>query len=208
MRATVPLRIWPYSIALFAGVLLLLLLVRILPGDRRDHTIAAQTRVFLDAPLPQGNLRILALGSSLLWAATPQPMQMQQQALPGIAWLRMTKGGGGSGYLQESIAALKRHPPDVLVIEENLLLPDTGDVLMDQLRQDLSQLGKRTVSLLSGARLSPPISAYWERNDQDGPFLCLSDRIRTTPDQLHSQVNMLQKIYMDAQFDKDLLGTL
>lgn len=203
-----PLRVWLYSALLAVGIIVSLMLYRYLPGDRRDNTIAAHTQRFLDTPVPYGQLRVLGLGSSLFWAATPQTMDVQQAAMPGIAWLRLTKGGAGMGHLQTALEAFGRHPPDVLVIEENLLLPDTGNLLMDQLREEIWFLGKKAIAASSAGKLGPPVNDYWERNDQDGEFSCASILARTTPEQIQRHVDTLQAMYMRASFDEQLITTL
>ena len=208
MAKVPPLRIWLYSAAFAVLVIALLTLYRYLPGDRRDNTIAAQSKTFLEKPVPQDQLRVLGLGSSLFLAATPQPMDVQQRALPGIAWLRLTKGGAGMGPLQMALEAIEHAPPDVLVIEENLLLPDTGNVFMDQLREDVWHLGKKAISALSVGRLGAPVAAYWERNDQDGEFSCATILTRTPLEQLQRHLDVLQKMYLRASFDEQLMTTL
>lgn len=80
MAAAPPLRVILSGLALAVGFIVLLALYRMLPGDRHDNTIAGQTQRFLDAPADAGKLRVIALGSSLLWAATPQPASVQRAA--------------------------------------------------------------------------------------------------------------------------------
>ena len=207
MASAPPLRIWLYSAALAAGVVGLFMLLRHLPGNRYDNTIAGQTQTFLDAPSTEGKLRVLALGSSLLRAATPQPASMQQAAMPNIAWMRLTKGGGGIGYLQSSLALLGSHPPDVLVLEQNLLLPDDGNMEMDQLREDVWHLTKQAAALFTAGKLTPP-PPYWERTDQDLEFSCGPEHTKLTARQIHQHSVDLQNMYRHAAFDAALITNI
>lgn len=208
MATVPPLRIFLYSMAMVVGIVTLLALYRNLPGDRRDNTIAGQTQRFLGAPHDPEKVRVIALGSSLLWAATPQATSVQEKSMPEIAWMRMTKTGTGLGHLRASLEMIERYRPDVLVLEENMLLPDSGHTLMDTLRQEAGHFVKKTFSLLSASQFSSPIPAYWERNDQERNFYCNSTVTRLTPAQMDVHVIELQKMYLDAALDPSLITWL
>ncbi|AQR68016.1 hypothetical protein BZG29_06340 [Janthinobacterium sp. LM6] len=170
MASAPPLRIWLYSAVLMASVLALLALLRWAPWRAPDYAIANHTRQFLAAPPSGGKVRVLGLGSSLLWAATPPALV--PIALPGIDWMRMTKPGPGIGYLEPSLDIIDRNPPDILVIDENILLPDQDNVIMDQLRQDFILESKGLAFRLAGdVRLAPP-QAYAALVDQREAFAC------------------------------------
>lgn len=202
-----PLHIWLYSVLLAAGVLALLILARNIPGARYDNTIAGQTQTFLSTPSLDGKKRVLGFGSSLLWAATSPTSGEQQAPLHNIAWMRMTKGGPGMGYLQAGLDMVNKHPPDVLVIEGNLLLPGDENMFMDQLREDLWHLSKQTVSFFTARRFPPPPS-YWERNDQERAFPCISNMLGVTEPQIRQHIEELQNLYQHAQFDTALISNL
>ncbi|MGK5060712.1 hypothetical protein ACQ4WY_27630 [Janthinobacterium sp. LB2P49] len=208
MTAAPPLRVILSGVALAAGFIALLALYRHLPGDRRDNTVAGQALRFLAAPADVGKLRVIALGSSLLWAATPQPANLQRASMQDIDWLRMTKGGAGLGPLQESLEVIERHRPDVLLLDENMLLPDTGNVLMDPLREETWHFAKKTVAFLSAGKLTSPIASDWERNDQERHFSCASNLVRLTEAQKHKHAVELQDMYRRAAFDTGLIARL
>ena len=171
MASAPPLRIWLYSALLVMGVMVPLALQRWSPWRGPDHAIADHTRQFLASPTTEGKLRVLGLGSSVLWAATPPaPAQM---ALPGIDWMRMTKPGTGMGYLEPSLEIIEHNPPDVLIIEANLLLPDQNDTTMDELRQDFMLATKTMIDRITGnAGLVVPPQAYVALVDQREPAQC------------------------------------
>lgn len=202
-----PLRVWLYSAALLAGVIGLCMLLRHMPGPRYDNTIASQTQTFLATPSSGEKLRVLALGSSLLRAATPEVASVQRAAMPDIAWMRMTKGGGGMGYLQASLATLVSRPPDVLILEQNLLLPDDGNMAMDELREDAWHFAKQTVSLLTAGKFSSP-PPYWERNDQELAFTCGPEQRTFSVAQMRQHAVSLQDLYRQSTFDAALISNV
>lgn len=171
MASAPPLRIWLYSTLLVTGMIATLALQHWAPWQEPDHAIADHTRQFLEAPPTDGTLRILGLGSSLLWAATP-PVPAQA-ALPGIDWMRMTKPGAGLGYLEPSLEIIHRNPPDILIIEANLLLPDQDDATMDKLRQDFMLAVKtRAYQIIGNEEIVTPPQAYVPLVDQGEPAQC------------------------------------
>ncbi|WP_332860802.1 hypothetical protein [Janthinobacterium svalbardensis] len=171
MASAPPLRIWLYSALLVMGVMVPLALQRWSPWRGPDHAIADHTRQFLATPLSDGKVRVLGLGSSLLWAATPPVLT--QVAMPGIDWMRMTKPGAGIGYLEPSLEIIEHNPPDVLIIEANLLLPDQNDTTMDELRQDFMLATKTMIyRIIGNAGLVVPPQAYVALVDQREPAQC------------------------------------
>lgn len=208
MTAAPPLRVVLYGVALAVGFIALLALYRTLPGERRDNTIAGQTQRFLDAPADAGKLRVIALGSSLLWAATPQPATLQREVMPDIYLLRMTKGGAGLGALQASLDVIERHRPDLLIIDENMLLPDTGNAIMDPLREEAWHLAKKTVALLTRGKHGSLAPAYWEQNDQVLPYACQSDQAKLTEAIMRIHIVDLQDLYQHATFDTGLIARI
>lgn len=207
MANALPLRIWPCSVALAVGLVGLCMLLRHVPGPRYDNTIAGQTKTFLDTPRPEGKWRVLALGSSLLHAATPQTASVQRAELPDIAWMRMTKGGAGIGYLQSSLATLGSRPPEVLVLEQNLFLPDDSNATMDQLREDVWHWAKQAVSFLTAGKLASP-PPYWERNDQELAFTCGPELRKLSASQIRQHAAELQNLYRQGTFDAALINNI
>lgn len=207
MAVAPPLRVVVAGVAVAVGFIALLALYRTLPGDRRDNTVAGQTQHFLGAPADAGKLRVIALGSSLLWAATPQPANLQRASMPDIEWLRMTKGGAGLGHLQASLEMIERYRPEVLVIDENMLLPDTGS-MMDPLREEAWHFAKKAVAFLSAGKRTSPTPTYWEHNDQDLPFSCPSALVKLTEAQKRMHAVELQDVYRHAVFDSTLIARL
>ena len=169
MASAPPLRIWLYSAVLATGVLALLTLMRWAPWRAPDMAIALHTQQFLAAPAAPGNVRVLALGSSLLWASTP-PGQLS--VIPGIEWMRMTKPGTGIGYLKPSLEEIAHFPPDVLVIDENLLAPEPNGVLAEALRQDFILTIKGWAYRLTGQQWFAPGPQYVALLDQHAAFPC------------------------------------
>lgn len=208
MAAAPPLRVILSGLALAVGFIVLLALYRHLPGDRRDNTVAGQAQRFLGAPADAGKLRVIALGSSLLWAGTPQLVSLQRAAMPDIDWLRMTKGGAGLGSLQASLEVIERHRPDMLVLDENMLLPDSGNRLMDPLREEAWHVAKKTVAFLSAGKLASTVATYWERNDQEREFSCVSNLVRLTEEQKRTHAVELQDLYRSAALDTRLIARL
>lgn len=202
MASAPPLRVWLYSALLVMGVMIPLALQRWSPWREPDHAIADHTRQFLDAPSTDGKLRVLGLGSSLLWAATP-PAQAQV-ALPGIDWMRLTKPGTGMGYLLPSLDIIDRHPPDILVIDENLLLPDQDNVIMDELRQNFILASKGlTFQLTENVQLAPP-QAYVALLDQREPFECATFPAHTQRRETLKNAANLQLVFNNATINRQL----
>lgn len=201
-----PLRIWLYSAALTICLLGLIGMPRHAPWLKRKDVIASHTQAFLGRPPAEGQLRILGLGSSLLWAATPK--STEDSHTPGIEWMRMTKSGTGMGSLQSSFPAITDNPPDVLVIEDNLLLPETGNPAIDLLREDGWLYIRQIGSSLSGGLLSSPIPAFQALYDQEHAFICPLALFKISEEQLSQHVNHQPNLYANASLDAKLLVTL
>ena len=195
MASAPPLRVWLYSALLATSITALVTLQYWSPWRKPDHAVADHTREFLDAPA-DGKVRVLGLGSSLLWAATPPGLT--PAALPGIDWMRLTKPGTGVGYLEPSLDLIDRHPPDVLIVEENILLQDPDNVIMDQLRQNFISASKGLVFQLTGnARLAPP-QAYVALVDQRESFACATVPSHIRRREMLKNAAAIQLIFNDA----------
>jgi hypothetical protein len=171
MASTPPLRIWLCSALLAVSVVALLALQRHAPWlePKPEPVISKHTQRFLASAYgDETPIRVLGLGSSLLWAATPPATMDEIALLPGISWMRMTKPGTGLGALQASLMPIESKPPNVLVIEENLLFADS--TATDQLRDDLSLLMRNAAYKVTAQARFVPQRAYVELADQKEPL--------------------------------------
>ena len=171
MAPLLPLRIWPYSALLAMSVVALLALQRHAPWleSKPEPAITRHAQRFLASAYGgETPIRVLGLGSSLLWAATPPATMDEIALLPGISWMRMTKPGTGLGALQASLMPIESKPPNVLVIEENLLFADS--TATDQLRDDLSLLMRNAAYKVTAQARFAPQRAYVELADQKEPL--------------------------------------
>lgn len=201
MASAPPLRVWLYSALLATSITALVTLQYWSPWRKPDHAVADHTREFLGAPA-DGKVRVLGLGSSLLWAATPPGPT--PATLPGIDWMRMTKPGTGMGYLIPSLDIIDRHPPDTLVIDENLLLPDQDNVIMDELRQNFILASKGLAFQLTGnVQLAPP-QAYVALLDQREPFECTTFPAHTRRRETLKNAANLQLVFNNAAINRQL----
>lgn len=171
MAPLLPLRIWPYSALLAMSVVALLALQRHAPWleSKPEPAITRHTQRFLASAYGgETPIRVLGLGSSLLWAATPPATMDEIALLPGISWMRMTKSGTGLGALQASLIPIESNPPNVLIIEENLLFAD--NTVTDQLRDDLHLLLRNVAYKVTAQARFAPQRAYVELADQKEPL--------------------------------------
>lgn len=199
MAAFPPLQVWGYSVALAAGTVGLFAWLTWIPADVQGNAVAMYTRQFLDEQAH--NVRVIGIGSSLLWAATPPAIQPK---LKGLAWMRLTKPGPGLGYLQASVDLMEQHPPDILVIEQNLLLPDVDNMGMTQLRQELALRIIDGASKLVGRSDGTPAQAYLPLVDQRESFQC-----KLAPSHLRSKKTLeLQTLFTSGTVDRPLSSKL
>lgn len=198
-----PLRVWLYGLFFAAAVLALLMPLRQLVEKKTGETLAVDVQQFLSAPRAQGDVRVLGLGSSLLRAATPAA---NYQHLQGPRWRRLTKSYVGLGHLDVVLQSIVQQPPDVLVIDTNLLLP--SDTLMEDLRDTLADAPKNAVYAVM-ARMGR--GAPWSEQvlqQQDAPFRCVA----VAPERLQQQrailVPLQQAELSRAAVDTVLAGKL
>lgn len=169
MATAPPLRIWLYGLLLAVAVMALLIPLRQLVERKTGEALAGEVQQYLSAPRPrgQGHVRVLALGSSLLRAATPS---VNYQSLHGVEWLRLTKSYVGFGYLGNVLESIDKQPPDVLVIDTNLLLPT--ETLVDDLRDTLALAPINAgYALMEQAGWGAP----WSKRvlqQQEAPYVC------------------------------------
>ncbi|WP_156368501.1 hypothetical protein [Duganella sp. Leaf61] len=168
MAKVLPLRIWLYSVVLVAAVMAVAALYYRSARQEAGAAAAGQVQHFLADHPDRPGVRVVALGSSLLWAATPPG---QYEKLEGMDWLRITKSGSSMGYLHAVLDVLDRHPPGILVIDTNLLLPTTPDVILEEMRYAVATMLKAQVAKLV-ARGGPGTATGMRLNDQVTMFPC------------------------------------
>jgi hypothetical protein len=108
----------------------------------RQQAIAAFAAQALAAPRRPGELRVLGLGTSLLWAATPPGQFDPQRRHPRLHWMRLVKSGMGMGELTQSLAPIEHAPPDILVIEKGLLFVEEDKSRNRQAQIDVKRMLK------------------------------------------------------------------
>lgn len=169
MATAPPLRIWLYGLLLAGTVLALLIPLHQLVERKTGEALAGGVQQFLSAPHLRGqrDIRVLALGSSLLRAATPS---VNYQSLHGVQWLRLAKSHVGFGHLGIVLESISKQPPDVLVVDTNLLLP--SETLVDDLRDTLASVHKNAgYALMEQAGRG----ASWSERvlqQAQGPYAC------------------------------------
>lgn len=205
MASAPPLRIWLYSAALVAGVLALQGWSYCKSSREPRKAIAMHTQQFLDARPAQDSLRVLALGSSLLWAGTP-PGGMP--AIPGVTWMRMTKPGIGLGYLAPSLEEIEHSPPDVLVIEENLLARAQSNAAMDEMRIDFFLASKKLAYRLIGQEWIPTAQQYLALLDQNASFQCNEIAPQILAREISKHGAEIQQLFSYATVDQELANQL
>lgn len=198
MASAPPLRIWVYSAALAASVLAL---SRWAPWREPDMAIAHYTQQFLAAPAAPGSLRVVALGSSLLWASTP-PGQLS--TIPGIGWTRMTKLGTGIGNLRPSLEVIEHFPPDVLIIEENLLAPEPDGIWAEALRQDFVLQIKGWAYRLTGQQWLAPLQQDLALYDQHAAFQCSAMTPATLQREIAARQANIKNWFSKGLIDREL----
>lgn len=157
MAKVLPLRVWLYSMVLVAAVMLVAALYYRSARQEAGAVAAEQVQRFLADHPDRPGVRVVALGSSLLWAATPPG---QYDKLEGMDWLRITKSGGSMGYLHAVLDVLDRHPPGILVIDTNLLLPTNPDVILEEMRYAFASMLKAPVATATGIRLNDQVTMF------------------------------------------------
>lgn len=169
MSRSPPLYIWLCSATLAAAVVGAFAAMHWSSTHTPDNAVALHAKQFLDAKAQQAPMRVLGLGSSLLWAATPPGWQPKMQ---DIAWMRMTKPGPGLGYLQPALEMAEHNRPDVLVIEQNLLLPEVEESEMDKIRKEFLVITRNWANRLAGSAWITPAQAYLPLADQREQLVC------------------------------------
>lgn len=163
-----PLMVW---IALAALAVAGLLFLRYYSSSR-EADFASQLADSVDAMLADaipGEVRVLGMGSSLLRAAAPAAWTLSSDASAPMRWRRITKGSLGLGHLGAAFALVERTPPDILVIEKNLLMDVVAQAPMFTMRKDASHRWRKWLSTLD-RRFDPTRPL---RNDQVSNTPCV-----------------------------------
>lgn len=143
-----PLTVWMAGAALAIAAVLLLLSFPS-PEQAVAVFLADHTRGAL-AQGARGDVQVIGMGSSLLHAATPSNERHIGDATGALHWARITKSNLGLGYLGSSFGLIEGAPPDVLVIEKNLLMEAAETDAMRSRRMDAMYTLKRLLSKLDG----------------------------------------------------------
>ncbi|MFM2088543.1 MAG: hypothetical protein RLZZ237_3412 [Pseudomonadota bacterium] len=206
MRHAPPLWVWPLGAGLTASTALLLLLwvnhstpPKIEPSSRA----AAYARQVLDAPRTPGNIHVLGMGSSLLMAATPPAYQTASH----LHWSRLSNPGLGMDFLGASLAPVEQHPPDILVIEKNLLLVDPQHQAMGRLRVKVA-MGLKKIAAIATPSVIPADTMTTVLEQQNGNFSCEQLPKPANGLDFKNYVHFLNKSYSSLQVDPSLSSAL
>ncbi|MFZ4876360.1 hypothetical protein ACL9RI_14870 [Janthinobacterium sp. Mn2066] len=207
MRPVPPLWVWPLGTGLAAGVALLMLLWvnhATRPAIEPSGRAAAYARQVLDLPRVPGNIRVLGMGSSLLVAATPPPAY---QTASHLRWNRLSNPGLGMDFLGPSLPEVEQHPPDILVIEKNLLLVDPQHQMMGRLRSNVA-LGLKKIAAIAIPSLiqSEPMLEVLQR--QDEKIFCEQLPKQNNAIDFKNYIHFLNIIYNSLQVDPTLSSAL
>ncbi|MET0323029.1 MAG: hypothetical protein ABW069_20085 [Duganella sp.] len=163
-----PLRVWCFSLMLAAGLLGLVALYAMTTMQEAGVAAAAHVQRFLADHRNSKRVRVVGLGSSLLWAATPPGRYLD---LPDIDWIRITKRGGSIGHLHAVMDMLDHQPPEIVVIDTNLLLPFSPDMFEEEMRYAFTHLAGAAAAPLM-VRMGLPNPVARPPSDQETSFPC------------------------------------
>lgn len=171
--------------------------------------LALYARQFLASTHTAGEARIMALGSSLLWAATPAADSTAAAAQQQLRWMRLSRGGAGLGYLGSALAEIERDPPQILLIEGNLLMPLQGSQFNDELRNDtMLTLKKIAASLLPWQQTATLASTLELPYDQSHDLSCDAHSIGSGAQAQAQHADVLLRLYQAARPDTALAARL
>ena len=196
-----PLLVWLLSAALVA-VLVTIACFHSQTMDLEERRIAtAHALHILSAPHAGAETRMLAIGSSLLWAASPANYRLQLPPNRYLSWSRTIKNGFGLGPVGLILPIVEQYPPDVLVVETNLLLPNESPMALARLTVNVT-----LKNWLAKAAPRDPLQP--ERAIQPEDFVCPRQ-----PDDPHGKlrangVKYLRSSYQAMQIEPELLAAL
>lgn len=136
----------------------------------------------------RADTRVIGLGSSLLLMATPSRARGQDPAQGEMNWARITKYGWGLGSLDPSLALLEHTPPDILVIDSNLLMRD-AETTLDMLRANVATAA-RSMATLIGASPDPHLRDQRAEQTQDRPCLHLANPTEAALTRYQQTINL------------------
>ncbi len=209
MRRTPPLWVWALSPGLAAGAALLLVLStdhNKLPEQQEANIAAAYAKQVLDAPRAPGDIRVLGIGSSLLMAATPPTGHTASH----LRWKRLSNPGLGIDFLGASLALVEQNPPDVLVVEKNLLLVDPQHQAMGRLRATTALALKKIVAMVTSSPepAAPADSAATALKQQNENFSCPMVAQPANKLGFNNYIHFLNTTYSSLQVDPSLSAAL
>ena len=149
-----PLSVWYGTAGIIALLLVFLANEERIPALARHITAASDANLNLErlaVPVPPPAVRIVALGSSKTLYAVDFDARFAAR-LGGsqvVEFARITWEGANFWDLQPALRALAAHPPDILLLESDLLLLDRGAHF--PIRQNLLPLEQALHHVLVGA---------------------------------------------------------
>lgn len=200
-----PLRVWVYTAILALCMAALLIPARLSVMRETSDVLVAHTQNFLALQARLKRVRVLALGTSLLWAATPPALT---PPMPDIAVMRLIKGDLSTGPLRSVIDSLEHTPPEVLVIEANLLYSPNVDTIMQEARHSLAKIVTDTVSVPMeyigfAGLVAPPLLI-----GQTVPFACIPLRPAALHQQMTKLITQQNTLLANAGVDASLRDSL
>jgi len=150
-----PLSVWFGTAAIIAVLLVFLASEERIPALARHTTSASAANLNLDrleSPVAASGIRIVALGSSKTLYAVDFDARFAERLATTwqrpVQFHRITWEGANFWDVQPALLALAEHPPDILLLESDLLLLDRGAHF--PIRQNLLPLEKALHELLAG----------------------------------------------------------
>ncbi len=213
MRQAPPLTVWAAGAALAAGVIVLAFLRHnaMAAAPQPQQLMAAFASKILAAPRQPGELRVLGLGTSLLWAATP-PGQIDPPHQPAwLNWVRLIKGGPGLGALAQALAQVERAPPDVVVVEKTLLFEEEGSGIDELVKIDIKHALKTALLVVANGALPAMLlqsKAKLPLAEQSMAFQCTPGFAGLSPQQRIGYATYLRRAYAQPTPDPVLTAAL
>ncbi|MBB5606673.1 MULTISPECIES: hypothetical protein [unclassified Janthinobacterium] len=204
MRPAPPLWVWPLGAALATvAALLMLLWMNHTIGLEPPGLAAAYARRVLEAPRSPGDIRVVGMGSSLLMAATPPSYQTAYH----LRWIRLSNPGLGVSFLGASLVQVEQHPPDILIIEKNLLLVDPQHERMGRLRGEVT-LGLRKIAAIAIPSLTQTNQVDDALQKQDEDLSCA--QLPKPPNEVDFEkyMDLLNTTYTSLQVDSSLTAAV
>lgn len=197
-----PLLTWAAAAALAGSAVFALWVSPYWPARSLSLLTADLTGQALAWP-PRDDIRVIGLGTSLLRTATPQSKRGVDGAGRPLSWARITKSNWGPGYLRASLTVVEKSPPDIVVIEKNLLMAEPEDTEANTERPDLMHILKQLAPGAKGD--ADPRLALRARKLQQLP--CPAPAAPLSPEQMAQRQRELANAYRLAP-DSTLVAPL